>query len=56
MDFGGLHYSTGTSDASIRFMAGGVFVCMLSLILATKFKKAEKPLLVLSAGGLHWVQ
>ena len=51
MDFGGLHYSTGQSDASIRFMVAGVAVCMLSLVLAARFKQVQKPLLVVAAGG-----
>lgn len=51
MDFGGLHYSYGESNASVHLMALGMFVAVVACILAGKFKKLTKPLLVVAAGG-----
>ena len=51
MDFGGLQYSYGESNASVHLMALGMFVAVVACILTTKLKKLTKPLLVVAAAG-----
>ena len=52
MDFGGLHYTAGESNASMHFTAIGLVVAVLSVVAATRVsKRLGKPLLILAAGG-----